>query len=265
MNPAAGTVEYELGTRPVIGCGVSWKTEELDAALSGPVSSLLFDLEGTVDIEALLESLIETDFDSAELSRILNDKIPPKDWEVGQAIAEAYLIHHRDSFFPWPVSRDSRKPKSSLPGADMVGFHGKDQETRFAFGEVKTSQEDRYPPQVVKYGEHPLNTQLMDLRDKQELRDKIVKYLGHRATQSDWKETFKNATKNYIASEGKAVVIFGVLVRDVLPKSADLEATNLLLSQNCCKNTFVELLAIYLPPESINGLGERVTPYGEKR
>ncbi|MFV9691942.1 MAG: hypothetical protein ACNY01_13410 [Desulfobacteria bacterium] len=127
---------------------MSWTADEIDTALAGPVAPVLFDHEGTADIAALLESVPGTDFTGDEIARILDNDTPPKDWEVGEgeAIAEAYLTHHRDSFFPWPDGRDIRKPKSSLPGADLVGFHKNNEKTRFAFGEVKTSKENKTPP-----------------------------------------------------------------------------------------------------------------------
>ena len=109
-----GKIEYEMGVPPVTGSGLSYSEEELDAALTGPVAAVVFDNEGTADIAALLESLSETDFESRELSKILHVDEPPKDWEVGEALAESYLTQHRDTFFPWPDGRDIRKPKSSL-------------------------------------------------------------------------------------------------------------------------------------------------------
>jgi len=263
MSLAAGTVEYTLGTPPVTGCGVSWTTEELDTALAGHVAHVVFDQEGTADITALLESLPDTDFESDELAKIFIDDTPPKDWEVGEVLAEVYLTQYRDSYFPWPDGRDIRKPKSSLPGADMIGFYGNEEETRFAFGEVKTSKENKYPPQVVKYGEHSLNKQLTDLRDKRSLRDKAIFYLGHRATKSNWKKVYQSAVKNYLKTGGTYVAIFGVLVRDVLPNSDDLETSRQLLSGNCLANTLIELLAIYLPTGSIDFLSIKVMASGK--
>ena len=254
MSMALGTIKYTLGASPVNCSGVSWTAEELDTALAGPVASLVFDSEGTADIAALLESVSGTDFAGDEIARILNNDTLPKDWEVGEAIAEAYLTHHRDSFFPWPDGRDIRKPKSSLPGADLIGFHKNNEETRFAFGEVKTSKENKSPPQVVRYGDYSLNRQLTDLRDKKSLRDRAVVYLGHRATRSGWQGTYKNAAENYIKTHGSGVTIFGVLVRDVLPNSDDLAASRQMLSENCPGETLIELLAIYLPTGSIDSL-----------
>ena len=264
MSLVSGTVEYTLGTPPVTGCGVSWTAEEMDIALAGSVASLVFDNEGTADIAALLESIPGTDFAGDEIARILNNDTPPKDWEVGEAIAEAYLALHRESYFPWPDGRDIRKPKSSLPGADLIGFHKNNEEARFAFGEVKTSKENKSPPQVVRYGDHSLNRQLTDLRDKKALRDKAVVYLGHRAIRSGWQRTYQYAAKNYIKTNGSGVTIFGVLVRDVSPNSKDLAASRQMLSEDCPDKTRIELLAIYLPARSIDTLRDKVMASGKR-
>ena len=258
MNIPPGTPQYTHGHPPITAQGVSWTDKELATALAGPVAALVFDREGTADIAALLEGVPSTDFESEELSRTLHAQEAPKAWEVGEAIAECYLTHHREAFFPWPDGRDIRKPKSSLPGADLIGFHGKEDETRFAFGEVKTSKEDRYPPQVVRYGEHSLNRQLLDLRDQRGLRDRAVLYLGHRAVRSDWQPTFQSAATNYLKSAGTCVALFGVLIRDIAPDPADLESSWQLLSEGRPEKTVIELWAVYLPSRSMASLGREV-------
>lgn len=264
MSMAAGTTEYTLGTPPVTCFGVSWTAEERDAVLAEPVASVVFDNEGTANIAALLEGVPGTDFAGDEIARILDNDTPPTDWEVGEAIAEAYLTHHRNSYFPWSDGRDIRKPKSSLPGADLIGFHKNNEETRFAFGEVKTSKENKSPPQVVRYGDHSLNRQLTDLRDKKPLRDRAVVYLGHRATRSGWQRTYQKAAKNYIKTKGFGVMIFGVLIRDVPPNSDDLAASRQMLFENCPEKTLIELLAIYLPAGSIDTLSDKVVATGKR-
>ncbi|MFX0197383.1 MAG: hypothetical protein ACFFCW_14760 [Candidatus Hodarchaeota archaeon] len=258
MELPVGKIEYEMGSSPVACVGLSYTAEELDAALGGPVAAIVFDDKGTADLSAILQTVTDTDFDKQEVERILVDEIKPKIWEVGEALAETYLTHHYDCHFPWPDGRDIRKPKSSLPGADMVGFHTGSDALRFAFGEVKTSKESSYPPQVVTYGDHALNKQLCDIRDKISLRDQLIKYLGHRAKDAEWKDSFKNATENYIKSKGSAVSIFGILIRDVTPNKADVEGSHHLLSDNCPTQTIIQLLAVYLPSDSIDMLSEKI-------
>ena len=139
MSIATGIIEYNLGSSPVSGCGFSWATDELDTALEGPVSEVVFDDSGKADISALLSGVVETDFEKSQVERILTNNKTPEDWRVGEALAESYLVHQRDCFFPWPDGRDERKTGSSLPGADLVGFQKEEDEDFFAFGESKLS------------------------------------------------------------------------------------------------------------------------------
>ena len=88
MTIATGTIQYQLGTAPVTGCGFSYSDVELDTALSGAVAGVVYDDSGKADIEALLAGLAETDFEKSEVERILSDTKPPEDWRVGEALAE---------------------------------------------------------------------------------------------------------------------------------------------------------------------------------
>ena len=62
-------------------------------------------------------------FASDNLRSALSAKHPVFDWQVGEAMAEAYLVDHRQCEFPWPSGRDLRNPEASPAGADLVGFH----------------------------------------------------------------------------------------------------------------------------------------------
>jgi len=106
MSIATGITEYTLGTSPVCGCGFSWATDELDTALAGSVSEIVFDDSGKADISVLLSGVTETDFEKTQVELILTDTDTPEDWRVGEALAESYLVHQRKCFFPWPVGRD---------------------------------------------------------------------------------------------------------------------------------------------------------------
>ena len=57
MTIAIGTHEYELGTAPVTGCGLSWTAEELDTVLAGSVAEIVFD-DDTIVIISLSPKLI---------------------------------------------------------------------------------------------------------------------------------------------------------------------------------------------------------------
>lgn len=187
MSVAAGTINYQLGTAPVIGCGFSYSADELNTALSGTK--------------------------------------PPEDWRVGEALAETYLVDQKDCFFPWPDGRDERKSGSSLPGA--------------------------------MHGRTGLKQQLEDLKDDVKIKDDIFRYLGFRAQKSSWEDRFKRAAKNYIQSKTN-VRVFGFLVRDVEPNQDDLRTRVTKLAKDQHADMVIELLALYLPQNSIGQLSNSV-------
>ena len=224
--------------------------------MDGRVAAVLFDDNGKADIEEILAGLAETDFEQAGLRRVLRDPDHLEDWRVGEAIAEAYLTDHRSCTFPWPDGRDERKSGSSLPGADLVGFGIDGDGDCFAFGEVKTSREERYPPGTMR-GRTGLKKQLEDLRDRTAIRDDLVRYLGHRSGSAWWLARFRRAAKRYVGNPCD-VQLYGVLVRDVEPHQDDLRARVDDLGAGCPEETRIGLLALYLPPESLEGIGDEM-------
>lgn len=246
---------YCLGEHPCIGAGRAWNDEDLNTAINGQVSALVFDDQGKADIEALLAGIAETDFDQEQLAHVLADPDNIEDWRVGEAIAEAYLTDHKDCLFPWPDGRDERKSGSSLPGADLVGVQHDDRGDRFVFGEVKTSAEAKYPPGAV-YGRTGLKKQLEDLRDKVSIRNDLFKYLGYRAKNAPWLDPFKAASRRYLTNTSD-VQLFGVLVRDVDPHMDDVRARVEKLGGGCPEGTQIDLLALYLPEGAIANLSSQ--------
>ncbi|MFT5327027.1 MAG: hypothetical protein ACI8P0_004913 [Planctomycetaceae bacterium] len=176
----------------------------------------------------------------------------PQDWEVGEAYGEAFLTAQRKCHFPWSDRWDQRKDKSSLPGADLAGLQvtgDKSLPFRFAFGEVKTSTQATYPPGVM-YGQKGLKRQLDDLRDRVSIRNTLVRYLMVRAIDSDWEHKWKSAAERYFKASTD-IAVFGVLIRDVPPDRRDLSARAKGASRKQPTKMHLELLAIYLPPDSI--------------
>lgn len=257
MTVTEGEIQYTHGAAPCSGVAVSWSNDELDTALVERVTPLVFDDEGKADIEGILNGLVETDFDQEGVRAILADTEEVEDWRVGEAIAEAYLTEHKGCEFPWPDGRDERKSGSSLPGADLVGFHEDDVGDCFAFGEVKTSREAKYPPQVVSKKDTGLRKQLEDLRDKEKDRDQLWRYLAHRHSGKPWAQRFKDASKRYIRNKSD-VRLYGFLLRDVPPHEDDLKVRVAKLAEGCPDGTAIELLALYLPQGRIKGLGAAV-------
>lgn len=254
MNIAS--THYTLGTHPVTGAGLGVAPEDLDAALDGPVAAVVFDDVGRDGISGLLDGLSDTDFAQDNLSALLDEEREPEAWRVGEAIAEHYLTTNHACHFPWPDGRDERKRGSSLPGADLVGFQNDGERDLFAFGEVKTSSENAYPPSAA-YGRHGLKKQLEDLRDQQMIRNDLVKYLGHRAIRSSWQDRYRSAAAIYLQNPCE-VRIFGLLIRDVPPDPGDLNARVTCLGEECPGATVMNLFALYLPPGRITNLGTAV-------
>ena len=148
--------------------------------------------------------------------------------------------------------------KHAYSGTDIVGFQETNKETklyRFAFGEVKTSEQEKWPPGVMN-GRHGLMKQLEDLRDSTNVKDSLVKYLGHHADRAAWLPLYKSAAKRYL-SDPCDVSLFGILIRDVEPKPEDLARRAKDLAAGCPDTTSIELRAMYLPRKTINSLSER--------
>ncbi len=253
MRVAAGTVCFELGSPPCTGAGLAFSESELSQALEGPVAAALSDDEGTAAIADILTGLAETEFEQEGLRRVLSNPESLDDWRVGEAFAETYLCEHRTCRFPWPDGRDERKCGSSLPGADLVGFGRDSQGHCLALGEVKTSSEVRYPPRTMS-GRHGLHGQIEELRECKSARDRLLKYLGHRAQSSSWRPMFEAASRRYLRNPSD-VQLYGVLIRDVEPNRKDLRVRIEKLSKGCSSNTRIEMLALYLPQGSIGGIG----------
>jgi len=256
MKVGTGNVVYNLGQPPCSGVGLEWSNEELNAALDGRVAAVVFDDEGNADIGNIFARLPETGFAQDGLNRLLGDPDQLKDWRVGEAIAETYLSDHRSCHFPWPYEWDQKKRGSSLPGADLVGFALDDGGYCFAFGEVKTSSEQNYPPSIM-HGRTGLKRQLEDLRDDVPVRDDLVKYLGHRALSAPWHLRFETAAVRYLQNSFD-IHLFGFLVRDVEPHQDDLEVRVEALKTACPDGMRIELLALYLPQKILDGIGERM-------
>jgi len=258
MMLSAGTEIYNADVSPVTARGVSYTDVEIDTALGGSVSNILWDDTGTADLQAILVSVATTDFSDKSVKRILSNHPAPENWRVGEALAEAFLAEHRNCEFPWPSGRDLKNPTASPAGTDLVGFQKTDNQSdsyRFAFGEVKTSEEGKWPPGVM-HGRHGLQNQLEGLRDSTGIKDSLVTYLGHHANGKGWLPHYQVATKRYLVNPAD-VSLFGILVRDVEPKREDLAGRARALANNCPLETSIELRAMYLPRRSIGALAQR--------
>ena len=257
MSISQGKIEYRLGTHPTTGCGFSYSDDELNRALAGKVKDIVFDTEGQKQITNILA---ETGFSNNEIKKNLAPFITiPENWRVGEGIAECYLSEHRQCFFPWPDSRDERKIGSSLPGADLVGFQTIGNDIYFAYGEVKTSNEAKYPPGVM-VGRSGLQSQIEDLKDSDITKRTLMNYLALRCKGQCWEGTFRKAAQNFLNCS-QNIRIFGFLIRDVEPNNKDLENRINNLAEHQYPETHIEFIALYLPNQSISQLSNKVMQY----
>ncbi len=224
---------------------------------------MLRDNEGISSLGSILASLAATDFDRSRLDEILQaGRAVPNPWQIGEAMAEAYLETHEQCSFPWPSTRDLRNPQASPAGADLVGFCQTGPAARFAFGEVKTSADPSRPPSVVT-GRHGLIRQLEGLRDHGGKRNALVLYLGHRAPGQEWESDYKQAFRLYLA-DASAVALYGFLIRDVQPDRRDLSDLTDRLASGCPESTWIGLYALYLPVGCLAELPGRWTAIQEQ-
>lgn len=257
MPPAAGTQVYAANQPPVVAGGYSFTDTELDATLAEDVSPVIHDDTGAAELDALLTGVATTEFANEALGEVLRSTRDVEPWRVGEALAECYLVEHRRCEFPWPGGRDLKNPESSPAGTDLVGFQTHaETSVRFSFAEVKTSNQNEYPPSLM-YGRHGLKHQLEDLRDSPAVKDALVKYIGLHAHGRPWAGRYREAASRYIHDRCD-VAIFGVLVRDVQPNSLDCSGRANRLAQQCPPLCVIELLALYLPADSISTLPQRV-------
>jgi hypothetical protein len=255
---AKGIEVYNADSLPVVARGYAYAQVNLVEARANDISAILTDEEGQAGLANFCDGLSLTGF----AMEILEETLEPNEeedhsrgWREGEALAEAWLTTHKECEFPWPFHRDLRHHRASMPGAEMVGMVGAGPDDAvLAFGQVKTSKEEQWPPQVVNRGPKCLINQMCDLREDEKIKKTLVQYLAHRggaASGAPWVAKFQAALIRYCESGKLHIAIFGVLIRDVAHAALDLSEAAATLAQGCDLRTRMELVAIYLPAGSI--------------
>ena len=199
--------------------------------------------------DAELQGLATTGMEISFVERLLRTVPDPKGWEVGEAFAECALRDDsgRQVHWPWNMVRDRRTPRASLPGADLVGFHCDGQDVFLLIGEVKTSSDAHTPPGVMNGGSG-MAWQLEQIATRLEVQHVLLQWLFARCrSESRHLELFQKAVKRYLESEGKALLLVGVLLRDTPPNERDLQGRGEELSHRVAEPTRIDLIAWYLP------------------
>lgn len=256
MPVAEGTEVYNADAAPVIARGYVYTEAELETARVERLEAVLDDHEGRDYLAELYRGLELTEFGGEKVAEVL-EAIPQEDhsrgWREGEALAEAWLVDNRQCEFPWPFNRDLRHYRASLPGAELVGFTGEPGEgdVCLAVGQVKTSKEQRFPPQCVNSGDKCLVNQLLQLRDDIHMKNTLLHYLAHRSQGAPWYPKFREAAQRFLNSGQTEIALFGVLIRDVDPRPTDLAGAAARLQSDCPAASRIELSGLYLPVGSI--------------
>lgn len=199
--------------------------------------------------DAELQGLATTGMETRFVERLLRAVPDPKGWEIGEAFAECALRDDPDRqvHWPWNMVRDRRTPRASLPGADLVGFYCDGQDVFLLFGEVKTSSDARTPPGVMSGGSG-MAWQLEQNAMRLDVQHALLQWLYARCrSESHHLALYRKAVERYLESEGKALLLVGMLIRDTAPSEHDLKARGEALSNRIGDPTRIALIAWYLP------------------
>jgi len=212
---------------------------EFQEYLSNEFSERIRHYSGVARFEDYLSNLRDTGFQADELERELGQQISKSEW--GEYFAYHQLENSFNIAIPWPSHWDKKKSSHSLPGADIFGLKCENGSVTFVFGEVKTSEEMRHPPQVVTKKSDGLISQIMKFNDR-EIISNLIKWLYLKLTGKSWEADFNTALKYYLEHE-RYYSCVGILVRDTEPTIDDLSCVIGHLTISCK----VTLYAFYLP------------------
>ncbi|MEP7151841.1 MAG: hypothetical protein ABI856_09045 [Nitrospira sp.] len=240
-------VSYEAQERQVSWQGIQLADGDIfNSFMTNEVSSRLYDNDGSNDFKVHLRSLATTGFAADSLDEILAAEVPEeRDWAVGEAMAEAYLMHNHNVTWPWNMERDKRTPRASLPGADLVGFEINASSVRLVLGEVKTSGDASTPPNVMN-GRSGMAHQIDNLANNFGLIFQLLKWLWPRCKRTQHEPSFNAAVTVFQNSGNKDIALFGVLIRDTAPNELDLLSRGQSLARTLYDPSTCQLIALYL-------------------
>lgn len=218
--------------------------EEFTNFLAGKVANRFHDSEAQEEFSLRVDELKEDDICSDRVKELLSSQAETEEsWIAGEAFAEAFLEEEYGILFPWNMARDKRTSKASLPGPDIVGLIPTKNGWLFAFGEVKTSSEDKRPPGVMD----SMCKQIFNIASDSQKQSTLIRWLSARTYNEKFKNHFKDALKAYLVPGVLNFLLFGVLVRDTDPDEKDLSNTVAKLRVQLPSSLTCSLTALYLP------------------
>jgi len=188
--------EYTLTEDNIKVEGYSISEDDCRSYFVERVSSKVAEFDGVDQLKAYITDMARTGFDIDGLLSQIKELPQLKDWEAGEAFAECVLEDKHEVMFPWETGWDKRVENASLPGPDIIGFQSK-KEPCFAFGEIKSSSEQRVPPKNVNVNSDCLREQIKHLRHMPSARSHLLKWLLLHVKETDWEPVFKEALQRY--------------------------------------------------------------------
>lgn len=233
---------YSIGSADLTAVGHD--LSDVEAEIIAPdVQALLADTTGVDEVRKSLESVTRTDFSRQRLEEVLFTEGTVEEWRVGEALAEHHLTSEHNCLFPWPSGRDLKNPGTSSGGVDLIGFEITVGEAAFALGEVKTSQQQKNPPDLMS-GRHGMKGQLEGLRDVDDRQRWAIKYIALHAVEKDWFPLFQQSMIRYLA-DPTDIRLYGTLIHITQPDARDLKARATSLAVGRPAKMKISLAAIY--------------------
>jgi len=244
--------EKENANKNCSYAGFSFEKQYIIKHFPNEIRKKLIDYQGTLDLVKSFETVANTDFDKTVLEEIFSlktSKMPA--WRIGEAFGEFFLQENFRVRFWYNHLRDLRNPNASDAGTDLVGFVDSSGDTLFVFGEVKTSEDQSSPPNVV-YGRTGLRKQIDELCNNERTVGNLIRYLGFKVRglrQDDpFYQDFHRALGVYIKKK-KRIHLFGLLVRDKACNNNDLQKRYDEHEHSTHRDMIIKFLGLYVPIE----------------
>lgn len=242
--------------------GHSFKECKFEECLRGMVKEKFEDAEW---VDTLTEEAVKsTGFSEESFIEIFENREVENHWRIGELVAESVLERKYNVRFYYNASRDSKNLRTNLTGADLIGFCDIDNDICFLFSEVKTSEDEDTPPNVL-YGKTGMVHQLENLKTDKKKRHDLVKWIWSKAIKIEgkFKQECSCALSNYVQSDYSKIQLVGVLVRDTQPNERDLKSRARALHGNIPVNMKLKLISLYTGLKMKNGNWENAMNRGE--